>query len=124
MRISDWSSDVCSSDLPGLQGHRRSLIGRTNMSSGLIGAIILWLIVAVIGIAIVVYLLNWLYHRSTKAVSFVRTGYGGETAVINGGAHVLTIVLEVTPVNMNSLTIPQARGTARGGIPRYPPRGA
>src|SRR3546814_19448851 len=89
MRISDWSSDVCSSDLPGLQGHRRSLIGRKNMSSGLIGAIILWLIVAVIGIAIVVYLLNWLYHRSTKEVSFVRTGYGGETVVINGGALVL-----------------------------------
>src|SRR3546814_1333745 len=94
MRISDWSSDVCSSDLPGLQGHRRSLIGRKNMSSGLIGAIILWLIVAVIGIAIVVYLLNWLYHRSTKEVSFVRTGYGGETVVINGGALVLPIVHE------------------------------
>src|SRR3546814_19051132 len=88
------------------------------MSSGLIGAIILWLIVVVIGIAIVVYLLNWLYHRSTKEVSFVRTGYGGETVVINGGALVLPIVHEVTPVNMNVLRIPVARGREQAVITR------
>ena len=33
------------------------------MSGQLIGALILWLIVAVIAIAIVVYLVNWLYRR-------------------------------------------------------------
>jgi uncharacterized membrane protein YqiK len=88
------------------------------MSSGLIGAIILWLIVAVIGIAVIVYLLNWLYHRSTKEVSFVRTGFGGETVVINGGALVLPIVHEVTPVNMNVLRIPVARGREQAVITR------
>lgn len=88
------------------------------MSSGLIGAIILWLIVAVIGIAVVVYLLNWLYHRSTKEVSFVRTGFGGETVVINGGALVLPIIHEVTPVNMNVLRIPVARGREHAVITR------
>ena len=59
------------------------------MSSSLIGSIILWLIVAVVVIVVAVYLLNWLYHRSTKEIAFVRTGFGGETVVINGGSLVL-----------------------------------
>lgn len=79
------------------------------MTSGLIGSIILWLIVAIIAIVVVVYLLNWLYHRSTKEVAFVRTGFGGETVVINGGALVLPIIHEVTPVNLNVVRIPVSR---------------
>ena len=79
------------------------------MTSGLIGSIILWLIVAIIAIVVVVYLLNWLYHRSTKEVAFVRTGFGGETVVINGGALVLPIIHEVTPVNLNVVRIAVAR---------------
>ena len=71
------------------------------MSGSVIGAIILWLIVAIIVIAVVVYLVNWLYRRSSKEVSFVRTGLGGEKVVINGGAFVLPIIHETTPVNMN-----------------------
>ena len=43
------------------------------MTAQLIGAIILWLIVAIVAIAIIVYLVNWLYRRSSKEVSFVRT---------------------------------------------------
>ena len=64
---------------------------------------ILWLIVAVIVIAIVVYLVNWLYRRSTKEVAFVRTGLLGEKVVIDGGAFVLPIIHDITPVNMNVL---------------------
>ena len=79
------------------------------MTAGLIGSIILWLIVAIIVIAIGVYLLHWLYHRSSKEIAFVRTGFGGETVVINGGALVLPIVHEVTPVNLNVVRIPVAR---------------
>ncbi len=79
------------------------------MSSGLIGSIILWLIVAIVVVAVVVYLLNWLYHRSTKEVAFVRTGLGGEKVVINGGALVLPIIHEVTPVNLNVVRIAVSR---------------
>ena len=79
------------------------------MATGLIGAIILWLIVAIIVIAVGAWLLNWLYHRSTKEVAFVRTGFGGETVVIDGGAFVLPIVHQVTPVNLNVVRIPIAR---------------
>ncbi|HSH43694.1 MAG TPA: flotillin domain-containing protein [Arenicellales bacterium] len=79
------------------------------MSTGLVGSIILWLIVAIIAIVVVVYLLNWLYHRSTREVAFVRTGFGGEKVVISGGAFVLPILHEVTPVNLNVVRIPVTR---------------
>jgi len=79
------------------------------MTGTLFGSIILWLIVAVVLIVVVVYLLNWLYRRSSKEVAFVRTGFGGETVVINGGALVLPIVHDVTPVNLNVVRIPVAR---------------
>ena len=79
------------------------------MSGVLIGQLILWLIIAIIVIAIVVYLVNWLYHRSSKEVSFVRTGLFGEKVVINGGAFVLPIIHDITPVNMNVLQMEVVR---------------
>jgi hypothetical protein len=36
------------------------------MSGILVGQLVLWLIVAIIAIVIIVYIVNWLYHRSTK----------------------------------------------------------
>ncbi|MBV9531509.1 MAG: flotillin family protein, partial [Bradyrhizobium sp.] len=73
------------------------------MSGILIGELILWLIVAIILIVIGVYIVNWLYHRSSKETSFVRTGFLGERVVINGGAFVLPFIHDYTPVNMNVL---------------------
>ncbi|MEE9333766.1 MAG: flotillin domain-containing protein [Granulosicoccaceae bacterium] len=75
------------------------------MTGDLIGSIILWLIVAIVFIAAIAYLFSWLYHRTTKEVAFVRTGMGGETVVINGGALVLPIVHEITPVSLNVLRV-------------------
>lgn len=88
------------------------------MTGALIGSIILWLIVAIIAIVVIVYLLNWLYHRSTKEVAFVRTGFGGETVVINGGALVLPIIHEVTPVNLNVVRIAVERAKEEAVITR------
>src|SRR5437879_10787187 len=73
------------------------------MSGILVGELILWLIVAIIVIVVGVYIVNWLYHRSSKEVSFVRTGFMGERVVINGGAFVLPFIHDYTPVNMNVL---------------------
>src|SRR5579872_4025456 len=73
------------------------------MSGLLIGTLILWLIIAIIVVAVAVYVVNWLYHRSSKEVSFVRTGFLGERVVINGGAFVLPFIHDYTPVNMNVL---------------------
>ena len=40
--------------------------------------IIAGIILVALAIAIIVYLLHWLYRRSSKEVSFVRTGMFGE----------------------------------------------
>ena len=40
--------------------------------------IIATIILIALAIAIIVYLLHWLYRRSSKEVSFVRTGMFGE----------------------------------------------
>ena len=79
------------------------------MSVAILGSLIIWLIVAVIVIAIVVYFVNWLYRRSSKEVSFVRTGLFGEKVVINSGAFVLPFIHDVTPVNMNVLRMQVVR---------------
>ena len=62
-------------------------------------------ILAAIVIAVLAYLLHWLYRRSTKDVSFVRTGLGGEKVVMGGGAFVLPIVHDLTEVSMNTLRL-------------------
>ncbi len=46
-----------------------------------------------------------LYRRASKEISFVRTGLGGQSIVMNGGSLVLPIVHEVIPVNMNTLRL-------------------
>src|ERR1700757_1590098 len=74
------------------------------MSVAILGSLIIWLIVAVI-----VTFVNWLYRRSSKEVSFVRTGLFGEKVVINSGAFVLPFIHEVTPVNMNVLRMQVVR---------------
>ena len=79
------------------------------MSVAILGSVIIWLIVAIIVIAVVVYFVNWLYHRSSKEVSFVRTGLFGEKVVINSGAFVLPFIHEITPVNMNVLRMQVVR---------------
>lgn len=62
-------------------------------------------ILAAIVVAVLAYLLHWLYRRSTKDISFVRTGLGGEKVVMGGGAFVLPIVHDLTEVSMNTLRL-------------------
>ena len=51
-----------------------------------------------------------LYRRATKEVGFVRTGFGGEKVVMNGGALVLPVLHETMPVNMKPCAL---RSSAR-----------
>lgn len=46
-----------------------------------------------------------LYRRATKEIGFVRTGFGGEKVVINGGAMVLPVLHETMPVNLNTVRL-------------------
>ncbi len=72
--------------------------------------IITAILLAGIAIAVVVYLLYWLYQRSSKEVSFVRTGLGGERVVLSGGALVLPIIHNITQVGMKTLRLEVRRG--------------
>ncbi len=65
--------------------------------------IIAIIVLLAIVVAVVVYLLHWLYRHSSKDLSFVRTGWGGEKVVMGGGAFVLPIVHDVAEVSMNTL---------------------
>ena len=79
------------------------------MGAEILGAFILWLIVAAVLVVIAVYLLRWLYRRSTKEIAFVRTGLGGEKVVVSGGAFVIPVLHEITPVGMNVMRVEVAR---------------
>ncbi len=80
------------------------------MSGAQFGNFILGLIVVAIIVGIAVWLLHWLYLRSSKERAFVRTGLGGQKVVLDGGAFVLPIVHDVIPVNMNTLRLEVSRG--------------
>jgi uncharacterized membrane protein YqiK len=80
------------------------------MSGTQFGSFILGLLVVAIVVAIAVWLLHWLYLRSSKERAFVRTGLGGQKVVLDGGAFVLPIVHDVIPVNMNTLRLEVSRG--------------
>lgn len=76
------------------------------MNANFAGAdVIAILILVTILIAIGVYLLHWLYRRSSKNQSFVRTGFGGEKVVMGGGAFIIPIIHDITLVNMNAINL-------------------
>src|ERR1700760_3416552 len=75
------------------------------MAAQVVGNLILWIVVLAVVVVIAVYVLRWLYRRSTKETAFVRTGFMGEKVVVNGGAFVIPVLHEITPVNMNVLRI-------------------
>ncbi|MGH6782516.1 MAG: flotillin family protein, partial [Sphingomonadaceae bacterium] len=53
-----------------------------------------------------------LYRRASKEIAFVRTGFGGEKVVMNGGALVLPVFHETMPVNMNTVRLAVERKNA------------
>jgi len=88
------------------------------MSGQALGTFLLWLIVAAVVVVIAVYILRWLYRRSTKETAFVRTGFLGEKVVVNGGAFVIPVLHEITPVNMNVMRIEVTRENEHALITR------
>jgi uncharacterized membrane protein YqiK len=66
-------------------------------------------LVLIVGIIITILRL---YKRASKEIAFVRTGFGGERVVMNGGALVLPIFHETMPVNMNTVRLAVERKNA------------
>jgi uncharacterized membrane protein YqiK len=71
---------------------------------------LLALLALAIVVALAVWLVRWLYVRSSKDRAFVRTGLGGQKVVLDGGAFVLPVVHEAVPVNMNTVRLEVSRG--------------
>jgi uncharacterized membrane protein YqiK len=69
------------------------------MSIVLLAGIVL---VAIFAIGLV---FSRLYKRASKEQSFVRTGFGGQKVIMNGGALVLPVLHEIIHVNMNTLRL-------------------
>ncbi|NIO04740.1 MAG: flotillin family protein [Proteobacteria bacterium] len=63
-------------------------------------------------------LMWWLYHRASKEIAFVRTGFGGQKVVKDGGALVLPVLHEIIPVNMNTLRLEVIRSNNQALITR------
>ncbi|MCP4070406.1 MAG: flotillin family protein [Hyphomicrobiales bacterium] len=59
-----------------------------------------------------------LYQRTSKEISFVRTGLGGQKVVINGGCIVLPVLHEAISVNMNTLRLEVRRSDQQALITR------
>jgi uncharacterized membrane protein YqiK len=57
-----------------------------------------------------------LYKRASKELSFVRTGFGGQKVIMNGGAFVIPVFHETIPVNMNTLRLPVSRANQQALI--------
>ncbi|MEW6263954.1 MAG: flotillin domain-containing protein [Thermodesulfobacteriota bacterium] len=81
-----------------------------------------WIVLSIGLVALAIFLL-WLilerlYKRSSKETAFVRTGFGGQKVVMNGGALVLPVLHEVIPVNMNTLRLGVTRANNQALITR------
>lgn len=59
-------------------------------------------LVALVAIGLIV---SRLYRRASKEIAFVRTGFGGQKVIVNGGALVFPVLHETIPVNMNTLRL-------------------
>lgn len=65
--------------------------------------------IIIVAIFVIGMIIARLYRRASKEVSFVRTGFGGQRVIMNGGALVLPVLHETIPVNMNTLRLEVVR---------------
>ena len=70
------------------------------------------------GLLAIGMILMRLYRRTTKEISFVRTGFGGQRVIMNGGALVFPVLHEVITVNMNTLRLAVNRANDQALITR------
>ncbi|MCB1498821.1 MAG: flotillin family protein [Bauldia sp.] len=85
----------------------------SNITNTLIFAGAIFLALLAIGLVF-----SRLYKRSSKEVSFVRTGFGGQRVIMNGGSLVFPVLHEIVPVNMNTLRLEVNRSDEQALITR------
>jgi uncharacterized membrane protein YqiK len=83
-----------------------------------LSTIIVGIIVAAAAV-FVTWLILWrFYRRASKEVAFVRTGFGGQKVIMDGGALVFPVLHETIPVNMNTLRLEVTRANNQAVITR------
>lgn len=80
--------------------------------------ILVMAVIVLVAIVVIGLILSRLYRRSSKEVSFVRTGFGGQRVIMNGGALVLPVLHEIIQVNMNTLRLEVRRTNEQALITR------
>lgn len=75
-------------------------------------------VVALIVLVFIGKMFARMYTRASKELSFVRTGFGGQKVILNGGSLVLPVLHEVIPVNMNTLKLEVNRSAEQALITR------
>ncbi len=92
-----------------------SSISKKTMDPNIINALMIASIVIFSLIAIGIILAK-LYVRSSKERAYVRTGFGGQKVIMDGGALVFPVLHEVIPVNMKTLRLAVVRSNEGGLI--------
>ena len=88
------------------------------MSIGNLFNILIYVGAVVVALLAIGLIFSRLYKRSSKEVSFVRTGFSGQKVVMNGGALVFPVLHEIIPVNMNTLRLEVRRANEQALITR------
>lgn len=70
---------------------------------------IIYLIIAVVVLAVVILFLNRFYRKATRDTALIRTGAGGQRVVMDGGCLALPFLHQVSEVNMKTTRIEVAR---------------
>ena len=78
-------------------------INRNTMDNTEVFNIGLYSIIIIIALLTIGLIFSRLYKRASKEISFVRTGFGGQKVIMDGGALVLPVLHETIAVNMNTL---------------------
>lgn len=106
------------------EGQNKPDITMPEITQGSIGAFNGILVPGLIGIAMIALfslsstMLLRFYKRSSKELSFVRTGFGGQKVIVNSSDWVLPVLHDVTAVNMNTLKLEVYRGNEQSLITR------
>ncbi|MEL7306103.1 MAG: flotillin domain-containing protein [Myxococcota bacterium] len=91
----------------------------TTLSSGGGVTLVITLVGGLLALLVVMGLVfARMYRRSTKELSFVRTGWGGQKVIMNGGALVFPVLHDIIPVNMNTLRLEVRRADQQALITR------
>lgn len=61
--------------------------------------------IIVVSLLVVGLIVSRLYKRASKELAFVRTGFGGQRVIMDGGSLVFPVLHEIIPVNMNTLRL-------------------